>query len=202
LKTEASKEKLRVHDAQKIEEVAQTAYFLFHTLVESHADAGSFPRKNVSSAVLACFLLAGKMEDCPLKLRTILRITKNASLPPPPFETIRQCYDKLAPNAPGVLPMKWGEPSADLIKQFEFSLLTTLGFVTPERPQSLHPTASIVEIKNKLALDSNTIKHVQRLMKDPCYTHSSLCLLREPQLMAAALYYLSCQKGRSELLKD
>ena len=202
LKIKASEEKVRVHDTQKIEGVAQTAYFLFHTLVESHDGIGSFPRKNVSSAVLACFLLAGKMEDCPLKLRTILRITKNATLPPPPFETVRQCYDKLAPNAPGVLPMKWGEPSAEIIKQFEFSLLTTLGFVMPEDSQSLHPTASIIEIKNKLALDSDTMKHMHRLMKDPCYTHSSLCLLREPQLMAAALYYLSCQKGRVELLKD
>ena len=202
LKIKASEEKVRVHDTEKIEGVAQTAYFLFHTLVESHDGIGSFPRKNVSSAVLACFLLAGKMEDCPLKLRTILRITKNATLPPPPFETVRQCYDKLAPNAPGVLPMKWGEPSAELIKQFEFSLLTTLGFVMPEDPQSLHPTSSIIEIKNKLALDSDTMKHMHRLMKDPCYTHSSLCLLREPQLMAAALYYLSCQKGRVELLKD
>ena len=215
-----------------LERIAQAAYFLFHTLVETYAEQGAPPgapgapapgagegtgnslegrearlrREEVCSAVLASYLVAGKLADCPAGVRkpkTLLRLVKHASLPPPPMNIILQCYDRLGFKVTRDASLRWGEPMPALIKRFELKLLAAIGFTMPEvADQSLNPLSSLGHLADRLGLDRAQVELVRQMMNRSCYTHSSLCLLREPELMAATLYYLACDKLSGLALHD
>jgi hypothetical protein len=76
------------------QQLCLTSYFLFHTLVqrmcgdESHSTA--LDRGHLTSAVLSCLLLAGKMHDCPVRIKSLLSLAKDCMLPPPPLSIFLQ----------------------------------------------------------------------------------------------------------------
>mmetsp|Transcript_29991 Transcript_29991/g.87582 ORF Transcript_29991/g.87582 Transcript_29991/m.87582 type:complete len:1682 (-) Transcript_29991:2749-7794(-) len=212
------RERLPGDDVQaQRERICSLAYFLFHTLMNHYAQAESdgysdtitIHREDISSASLACYLLAGKMEECPVKVRTLLSIIKPVGLPPPPSARIEKCCERLKDSiemndssASGKkLSLEWGKPTPEVMKQYELKLLSILGFDFSYGEGWIHPSTCIAELGEVLALDTDAVTHVESVMNDPSYTHSSLCLLGEPDLVAAAIYYLSCDKTDRELHK-
>ena len=197
------------------ERICSLAYFLFHTLMEHYARAESegcskttsIRREDIPSASLACYLLAGKMEECPVKVRTLLNIIKSVGLPPPPSTRIDKCCKRLkdivelndSSTLVKKLSLEWGKPTPEVMKQYEVKLLSILGFDFLYGEGCIHPSTSIDELAEVLSLDSDSIDGVKSVMNGSPYTHSSLCLLGQPKLVAAAMYYLSCDKTDRKL---
>ena len=197
------------------EQICSLAYFLFHTLMDHYARAESegcsetisIRREDIPSASLACYLLAGKMEECPVKVRTLLNIIKTVGLPPPPSTRIDKCCKTLkdivelteSSTSAKRLSLEWGKPTPEVMKQYELKLLSILGFDFLYGEGCIHPSTSIDELAEVLSLDSDAVDHVKSVMNDSTYTHSSLCLLGQPKLVTAAMYYLSCDKTEREL---
>ena len=192
------------------ERICSLAYFLFHTLMDHYARAESegcskttsIRREDIPSASLACYLLAGKMEECPVKVRTLLNIIKSVGLPPPPSTRIDKCCKRLkdivelndSSTAVKKLSLEWGKPTPEVMKQYEVKLLSILGFDFLYGEGCIHPSTNIDELAKVLSLDSDSIDRVKSVMNGSSYTHSSLCLLGQPKLVTAAMYYLSCDK--------
>ena len=197
------------------EQICSLAYFLFHTLMDHYARAESegcsetisIRREDIPSASLACYLLAGKMEECPVKVRTLLNIIKTVGLPPPPSTRIEKCCKTLkdivelteSSTSAKRLSLEWGKPTPEVMKQYELKLLSILGFDFMYGEGCIHLSTSIDELAEVLSLNSDSVDHVKSVMNDSSYTHSSLCLLGQPKLVTAAMYYLSCDKTDREL---
>jgi len=197
------------------ERICCLAYFLFHTLMDHYAQAESegdnkttkIRREDIPSASLACYLLAGKMEECPVKVRTLLNMIKSVGLPPPPSARIEKCCKRLkdivemngSSTSVKKLSLEWGNPTPEVMKQYEMKLLSILGFNFLYGEGWIHPSTYIYELGEALSLDADAIDHVKGVMNDSSYTHSSLCLLGEPKLVTAAMYYLSCDKTDRDL---
>jgi len=198
------------------ERICRLAHFLFHTFIEHYIRADlegcretfRLRREDIPSAALACYLLAGKMEDCPVKSKTLLSMVKNISLPPPPFARVQKSCMKLRELSKESsdssllakkLTLDWGRPTPDGMKKYELKLLSILGFDFAFAKSCIHPTTFLPELCKALSLDAKAAAHVENVMNDSCYTHSSLCLLGEPKLVATAMYYLSCTKTSRDL---
>ena len=210
------RERLPGDDVQaQRERICSLAYFLFHTLMDHYAQAEcdgcsntiTIHREDIPSAALACYLLAGKMEECPVKARTLLSIIKPVGLPPPPSARIGKCCKKLkdiielndSSTSGANVSLEWGKPTPEVMKRYELKLLSILGFDFSYGDGCIHPSAYIAKLGEILALGADAVTHVEIAMNDPSYTHSSLCLLGEPDLVAAAIYYLSCDKSGRDL---
>ena len=142
-----------------------------------------------------------------MKARTLLNIIKPVGLPPPPSARIEKCCKKLkeiielndSRTSGANVSLEWGKPTPEVMKQYELKLLSILGFDFSYGDKCIHPSAYIAKLGEILALDADAVSHVECVMNDPSYTHSSLCLLGEPDLVAAAIYYLSCDKSGRDL---
>jgi len=90
--TETTSQEDSLHKTRQ--QLCLTAYFLFHTLIqricgdEPHSTA--LDRGHLTSAVLSCLLLAGKMHDCPVRIKSLLGLAKDCMLPPPPLDIFLQ----------------------------------------------------------------------------------------------------------------
>lgn len=203
---------------RQVERITHTAYFLFHTLGESYtgfsSDSGQdayelkFCRGDLPSAVLACYLLAGKMEDVPLKIDTFLGRVKHVTLPPPSANAINEYYERVSEGGTPISSEYFTKllacptPCPSLIRLYEQKLLGLIGFNLPWNTRGLHPISTVEDICNSLELHADECEGFKHMMNDPCHTHSPLYLLGDPKLVATTLYYLSQQRMGVHLHED
>jgi len=169
-------------------DINETSYILFHTMMENdlsirfnenNISKSVRWRENLSSAVFASLLLAGKFCECFVTMKTLLLFSKRI-----PSLVI---YN----DATHVVSL-WGNPSCELIKEYEFHLLSLFGFQAKNLSQYL-ASSFITEIGRNLRLDSVSIvvAQTQRILHhSTAGTHSPLCLLEDPKLVGYAAFYL------------
>ena len=115
---------------QKRRNLVLITYHLFHCLLRP----SSVPvtRSGLASACLSCYLLAGKLEDCPVKMKTLMGLAAGLTPPPP---------------APGTAAATTRSgPEASLVRIYERSLLSSLAFQIPLDTAVLHP-GSLIRVR-------------------------------------------------------
>ncbi len=142
--------------------------------------------------VLACLLLAGKIIDRPVKLRRLLDLSSRIAFPN------LNILDKIiipttveSQDERKMFDIKSGDDAKKaLIKDYEFHLLMSFGFVAPTF-EDICQDGPLTKIESNLdarslACYKNTYYHIG-------FSHSPLCLLEDTEFVALGVYHLSCE---------
>jgi hypothetical protein len=200
------------HEKSKL---GETAFFLFHTLMENcsiyernmqessksskECNSRSLRRReNLKSGVLSALALAGKFQDCPIKMKKLIGLVKkvpflDTSFLGSFFRTARYKRRSFGDGYDLSTYEQWGEPSLVLMKEYEFHLMSIFGFVPPDANDYLSTEFHQVII-DKLSLSSDAATVFENMHYETSITHSALCLLQEPHTLALVAYHQACMR--------
>jgi len=192
-----------------------TAFHLFHQHLER--TKGTFDPYLLPATVVACVFLSGKIEDTTPKIDRVVA----ASVGLGPLEPMILPVIP-APLGPSGTPRAGGE-STNQIQQLstaegEVSVGPPEGAVCSreialEVEQSLlltcefnfhfnHPHLVVPQLLESLGVNMRYGKKVYELIRDPTYTHSTLCLEESPRDIALAALVLASKINKFELPAD
>lgn len=161
-----------------------TSYFFYHFLI-CH---GKIRREHLGAAVLASISLGGKNEDNLISIARLIK--KSRGLPPPPGNE----NDTANSEGKDVISSELNDPVASIfmVKVYELQIMNLVGFC--QDTSSIHPISYLAEFRCLLGLDSKAEELLISIIDDKSYTHSGLCLLDQPRVVLAGIYFLACDK--------
>ncbi len=138
-------------------------------------------------AALACILLAGKLLDRPISLRRLIDMSYKV-----PFSyTSRSGADMKV--------IEFGDPKKSLIQDYESHILMCgFGYTAPSYDYFSFVN-EIDSISQKLGIDAATTEIIKSTLNNVGFTHSSLSLIEDANIVVLGLYHYNHRLGLLEL---
>jgi hypothetical protein len=168
---------------QQNDTIAHMAFYFFHMVMayDITAEQGVLHAKsvyrpeNLSSVVLASFLLASKCLESPISLKNLIMFSN-------------MMEQDISVNVSKNIPLS--KPMEELVKTYEMHIQSLFGFDLPLA--SVLPYSFINDIVETFCLDRSKIAVLRQSFLDVGVTHSNISLLDTPKIVAfATCYYAS-----------